>query len=381
MTTPWRRIWPALVVAGLFCLPASASQEEVDKQQQQLKQLQREIAEKQAELIKQRSSRNNTTQKLKQDERAISKQAAAIKANLTKLNGLNADLAQLTKQQNALEKTYQGQQQQLAAQIKASWISGKGEVGQLLLNQNSADKQRLLTYYQYLNQARIDAMEAIKATKIALEANHQAQLEHRDQLKKTQSKLDRQQLDLKKQKQQRQRTLAKIEDELRQGNRSLSRLEVDSEVLSQAIEEALIALANQPLKLDGLAKLKGKLAWPVSGKISKKFGSHRQGQLRWNGLVISALEGQDVKAVAPGQVVFADWLRGYGMVVVVDHGKEYLSLYGQAQSLLKNVGDPVKEGEVIALSGKSGGLAQSGLYFEIRHQGLAVNPSPYLKRL
>ncbi|TKB46251.1 peptidase M23 [Ferrimonas sediminicola] len=372
-------LWPALV-AGLLSLPLAASQEAIDRQQQQLAQLQKQIKASQSKLIASQSSRDKASKALRQDELAISKQAAAIRANRNKLASLNTQLAELAREQTALERQYEQQQRQLAAQIRASWVAGQGETGQLLLKQNSADKQRLLTYYHYLNQARIQAMEAIDSTKQALTDNHRRQLERKAQLERTQEKLDNQQQSLRQQQKKREQTLAKLESQLKRESRRLNQLEVDSEILAQAIEEALAALAARPVPLEGLKKLKGKLDWPLPGKVKHRFGSHRQGQLRWNGLLIAAREGRNVEVVAPGQVVFADWLRGYGMVVVVDHGDEYLSLYGHAQSLLKEVGDRVEGGEVIALSGDSGGQSDSGLYFEIRHRGLAVDPAPYLRR-
>ncbi|WP_028108046.1 murein hydrolase activator EnvC family protein [Ferrimonas futtsuensis] len=372
-------LWPA-ILAGLFSLPLAASQEEIDQQQQQLQKLQKQIKASQSKLIASKASRDKTSKALRQDELAISKQAAAIRGNRNKLNSLNGQLAELSKEQTQLERQYQQQQQQLAAQIRASWVAGQGETGQLLLKQNSADKQRLLTYYHYLNQARIQAMEAIADTKDALTNNHRQQLERKAQLERTQEKLDNQQKSLRQQQEKRQQTLTKLEAQLKKESRKLNQLEVDSEILALAIEEALAALAARPVSLDGLKKLKGKLDWPLTGKVKHRFGSHRQGQLKWNGLLIAGREGRNVEAVAPGQVVFSNWLRGYGMVVVVDHGEEYLSLYGHAQSLLKEVGDRVEGGEVIALSGDSGGQSDSGLYFEIRHRGLAVDPAPYLKR-
>ncbi|WP_051252189.1 murein hydrolase activator EnvC family protein [Ferrimonas kyonanensis] len=374
------RLWPAIVMAGLLSVSAGASQEEIDQQQQQLQQLQKQIKSSQSALIKSKAGRDKASRALREDELAINKQAAAINANQGKLTQLNRQLTVLSGEQRQLETQYSQQQQQLADQIKASWIAGQGEVGQLLLNQNSADKQRLLTYYHYLNQARVEAMEAIASTKQALEDNHSQQLARKQQLEQTQQRLDDQQQQLKKQQQRRKQTLAKLDQQLKKESSRLNRLEVDSEVLAQAIEQALAALAAQPVSLDGLSKLKRKLPWPISGRVKQGFGNHRQGQLRWNGMLIDAKEGRNVEAVAPGQVVFADWLRGYGLVVVLDHGDDYLSLYGHAQSLLKEVGERVESGEVIALSGRSGGQLDSGLYFEIRHRGLAVDPAPYLKR-
>jgi septal ring factor EnvC (AmiA/AmiB activator) len=132
--------------------------------------------------------------------------------------------------------------------------------------------------------------------------------------------------------------------------------------------------------MNGLAKRKGKLPAPVKGRIRHLFGSRRQGQVSWKGIVIDGAEGDPVNTIAPGRVLYADWLRGFGLVAIVDHGEGYMSVYGRNQALLKNVGDSVIAGDTISLVGNSGGQAQPGLYFEIRHKGKALNPSQWLGR-
>ncbi len=138
-----------------------------------------------------------------------------------------------------------------------------------------------------------------------------------------------------------------------------------------------IALA--PAAPDGaFASLKGKLRAPVAGTLAAKFGSKRDGGPSWKGVFLKAPEGSDVKAVAAGRVVFAAWMRGFGNLIIVDHGSEYLSIYGSNQSLLKRVGDAVKGGDSIASAGNTGGGEDSGLYFELRHQGAALNPASWV---
>ena len=122
-----------------------------------------------------------------------------------------------------------------------------------------------------------------------------------------------------------------------------------------------------------------RLKWPIKGKIIRKYGNRRSGGVKWKGVILSAPEGREIKPVAAGKVIYADWLRGFGMVMVVEHGKGYMSLYGHAQALLKAVGDQVTPDEAIALVGRSGGQSEPGLYFEIRHKGQAINPSTYCR--
>ena len=134
------------------------------------------------------------------------------------------------------------------------------------------------------------------------------------------------------------------------------------------------SLAQSSAKLNGLSKLKRKLKWPVAGKIVHSFGTQKHGYIKWKGVLKRAKLGQQVKSIANGKVLFSDWLKGYGLVTIIDHGKGYMSLYGHNQTLLKNVGDYVEQGEPISLVGQSGGQSQPGLYFEIRHSGQAKNP-------
>jgi septal ring factor EnvC (AmiA/AmiB activator) len=145
-----------------------------------------------------------------------------------------------------------------------------------------------------------------------------------------------------------------------------------------AVKPADVALA--PAAPDGaFASLKGQLHAPVAGKVAAKFGAKRGDGPSWKGVYIRAAEGADVRAVAGGRVVFAEWLRGFGNLIIVDHGGQYMSIYGNNQSLLKRAGDIVKAGDAIASAGNSGGNEESGLYFELRHQGRAFDPAPWVK--
>ena len=158
----------------------------------------------------------------------------------------------------------------------------------------------------------------------------------------------------------------------------IEQLQINEQTLLKAIEEAERAAQQRPTQLAGLSKLKGKLIRPADGRLRKLFGKRRQGQVRWKGILIDSSSGSQVRTVHDGKVLYADWLRGFGLVAVVDHGKGYMSLYGHNQALLKQAGDAVQAGETIALVGQSGGQQSPNLYFEIRHKGKPVNPSAWL---
>jgi len=233
--------------------------------------------------------------------------------------------------------------------------------------------QRTITHYQYLNAARIKEIETFKQTIAKLNdirTQQQVKAEEFTQLTQEQSQ-QKQILELSKVKQQ--QTLKALNKKALTGKQRLNKLEREESSLV-ALLKKMAAAAKAAENLVGLSKLKRKLNWPVKGRISHSFGSSKQGYLKWKGVFLSAPVGRQVKTIHSGTILFSDWLNGYGLVSVVDHGDGYMSLYGHNQALLKSVGDRVEAGEPIALVGQSGGQADSGLYFEIRHAGKAVNP-------
>jgi septal ring factor EnvC (AmiA/AmiB activator) len=164
-----------------------------------------------------------------------------------------------------------------------------------------------------------------------------------------------------------------LSKQLLSSQQQLNKLKAEENNLTQALNK-LAAMIKAEIDLTGLSKLKNRLSWPVKGKISHSFGTKKQGYLTWKGVLISAPISHQVSTIHNGTVLFSDWLKGYGLLTVVDHGNGYMSLYAHNQTLLKSVGDRVETGEPIALVGQSGGQSSSGLYFEIRHQGKALNP-------
>lgn len=183
--------------------------------------------------------------------------------------------------------------------------------------------------------------------------------------------------------QHRKSTLAKLNTRITRQNLALSQLKEDKAELERILEEVTQALAS--MKLPGnnqpFASFRGKLSWPVSGKISHRFGSSRvAGKLNWDGVMINAAGGTQVKAIYHGRIVFSDYLRGHGMLLIIDHGDGYMSLYAHNQILYKVAGDWVSEGETIATVGSTGGRSAPGLYFEIRHRGKPDNPAKWCRR-
>ncbi len=373
-----KRILPIALLALLAT--SVAGQDDVAQQQAQLDKLSREIKQRQARLSEAQVAKDGLMAELRRTDKAISDSAQALKRQQQALAKSEATLSELSQRQGELETRQRQQRDQLAAQVRTAWMSGGQDHTALLLgNDDPATLERMLVYYQYLNQARIDALEALKATAAELASVITEQQTERDRQASLLKQQEQERARLAQRQKEREVALAKLERQLKRDSNQLALMQEDREVLERAIAQALEALARSAA-LDGLADSKGRLPWPTKGTLAKGFGSHREGQLKWNGWLLKAPAGREVKAISAGQVVFADWLRGFGLVVVVDHGEQYLSLYGHAQALLRQVGDTVKPGEVIALTGSSGGLQQPGLYFEIRHRGRAIDPRPYLQK-
>jgi len=288
-------------------------------------------------------------------------------------------LLRLTKEKSSLTQQKKQQEKILGQQLRAAYSSGHHDYIKLLLNQEKpASVQRTVTYYKYLNDARIkeiDQFQIVLSNLLAITTEHQEQAEKLQLLKQQQAE---EKIVFQDSKRERKKTIRTLNKALLSSKQLLAKLVAEEDNLVAALQR-IAALSQQSRELVGLKKLKRKLSWPVKGKIRHSFGSRKQGYLKWKGILLAAPVGRQVKTVHNGTVLFSDWLKGYGLVTVIDHGAGYMSLYGHNQALLKSVGDRVETGEPIALVGQSGGQSQSGLYFEIRRDGQAVNPKAWFK--
>ena len=345
------------------------------------------IEQTQAQLKENLLDSERLQQELKLAELKIAETATLLNQTDTQLANTRGELANLNQEASRLETSIAQQQDALASQIKSAYMAGDYDFAKMIFNQDEAGKfERVLTYYQYLNKARQEEIEnfrglitALKTVKVSLNEQELALTN----LLTTQSA---QSTRLRDQQQTRFDSLQKLEQQIRSDQQRVSQLQQQENDLLAAIEAAEIAAkaaredADKNIVLTGLSNLQGKLVVPVGGKIQRLFGKRRQGQVRWKGIVIDTRSGNSVKSVADGIVLYSDWLKGFGLVTIVDHGKGYMSVYGRNQALLKNVGDKVLAGEAISLAGTSGGQARASLYFEIRHKGKALNPSKWLAR-
>ncbi|MBH0050256.1 murein hydrolase activator EnvC family protein [Pseudoalteromonas sp. SWYJZ19] len=373
-----RLIKCGLILTSLVTASAVANE---DRTKKDLSEVQNALEQSQAEYNAQRKKIASLQKNLKSHELDIAKNAKALNMAEQSVRETKTQQKELQNKADELDKKHTQFQKVLAAQLKSAYMAGGDDYSKMLLNQEDTAKfERTLSYYNYLNKARIEQIEDLK--------NLQQQIaQNQEELVKTQEKLEllydeqkRRQTALLNAQSERQANLKNLQAQLNSTKSSINYLKENQQTLVTTIEE-LEKEKTQKIELLGLNKSKGKLDWPSKGKLEHTFGQRKHGGIDWKGVLIGAKEGTNINSVHNGQVVFADWLKGYGWVIVVDHGEGFMSLYGHAQTLLRDVGDMVREGETLALVGQSGGQATSGLYFEIRHKGRAVNPVKWCRRI
>ncbi|MBL4940181.1 MAG: peptidoglycan DD-metalloendopeptidase family protein [Colwellia sp.] len=373
-----RSILPHLLLACLLCsnvsLASTDNETAKQKNNAKLSNVLQAIAQQESNIFKSNKARTVLEQQLKKGDLAIAKTAKAINDTKQKLKITEQKISILNKEKQQLSAQKRAQERLLAQQLRSAYTTGQYDYLKLLLNQEQSEKiQRTLSYYQYLNKARITEIDNFQATisqLMLVSTQHQEQIEQLQSLKKDQQQ---QRLSLSKSKKNRRTTLASLKKKLLSSKQLLAKLKAEEANLTTALQK-LTTLIRTEVNLTGLSKLKKKLAWPVKGRLLRSFGSRKQGYLKWKGVLLGAPIGRQVHTIHNGTILFSDWLKGYGLLTVIDHGNGYMSLYAHNQTLLKSVGDRVETGEPIALVGQSGGQDQASLYFEIRHQGKAVNP-------
>jgi len=344
-----------------------------------LSAVQQQISKQKNAIEKTNSKRSVLENQLKNDDIAIAKIAKSTIDTQARYQLTQKNLKRLAKEKTSLTHQKQQQEKVLAQQLRAAYTSGHHDYIKLLLNQEKpASVQRTVTYYKYLNSARIkeiDQFQIVLSDLLAVTTEHQEQASKLQALKKQQVE---QKVTYEHSKRARKKTIKALNKKLLSSKQLLVKLVAEENNLVAALQR-IAALSQQSVELVGLKKLKKKLSWPIKARVKHSFGSRKQGYLKWKGILFAAPVGRQVKAIHNGTVLFSDWLKGYGLVTVIDHGAGYMSLYGHNQALLKAVGDRVETGEPISLVGQSGGQAQSGLYFEIRRNGQAVNPKTWFK--
>ena len=341
---------------------------------------------KQIESLQRRVTREVTERD--ENARALRTLELNITASGRKLAKVQADLREqqakrrsLGTQERQAGERLEAERAALAAQVRMSYMTGRQEIFKLLLSQETpADLGRMLVYYDYFNRARSERIADVGAQVSELKdlGAESAGVERElAALEKTQSA---ELTALGHSRDERRDLLAKLDATIKDDNSEIARLADEEKRLRKLADEISQMTAGFPVDPDQpFERLKGKLAWPVQGRLVGDYGQPRAGgPVKWNGVEIEASQGAPVRAVYHGRVEFADWLPGLGLLIIVDHGDGYMSLYAHNETLLKESGDWVEPGEAIAQVGDTGGQARPSLYFEIRKNGKPVDPHAWI---
>ena len=291
-----------------------------------------------------------------------------------------AELQRLEARQARLARERGVQLEWVGRTARAAYMNGRQELARMLLNQEQPDAvARMLRYQEYFQRARQERISLINRDMDELLVAVAETGAARQALDERQAALEQQRIELATAKQERSTALATINQRIGSGKQRLDRLRSDAARLEKLLQDVGRTVADIPASPSGapFGKLANKLPWPVQRRIAARFGSPREGSVRWSGVLLDVPAGTPVRAIHPGRIVFADWLRGYGLLMIIDHGGSYLTLYGQNETLTREVGEWVAAGDVIARVGDSGGSSRTGLYFEIRRAGVPVNPDQW----
>jgi septal ring factor EnvC (AmiA/AmiB activator) len=364
-------------------------------QQEDLQSLRQRIAAMQQEMEKTSDSKSETADALRESERAISNSNRILQKLARQQREASLTLAQY--QQNAKQVSREMQEQQLllASLLQQQYLGGKQEYFKLLLNnQNPNQTARELQYYEYIAKSRASWLKAMRDNLGKLDAVAAQARQKNIELAALQAEQTAQKQSLLREKAAHQQVLKKIALQLRQQRQEIGRLQRDENRLAKLLANLSRIVAQpkasvppknnstsaEPIHRSAFISLKGKLPLPVKGKITNKYGSKRpDSPVLWKGLFVKAAASQPVSAVAAGKVIYADWLRGFGNLLIIDHGAGYMSLYGNNETLYKQVGDELQGGDTVAAVGNSGGNENYGLYFELRHEGNPMDPAKWIR--
>jgi len=374
----------AIIALALLASPAIAQQSSDEDYQAKLLKLQKSITLLKSELQKVKGSRNDLQDSLQTSEIDIGQLSGKIERLQGELASGKKQLLQLNRNRIELQGKRREQQKTIGEYVNSAYRLGQQSQVKLLLNQQDpAELARTLKYYDYFIDARADKIDAYLETIGELDRLEPRIEAKTNTIKASQKSLQQRHQQLLSKQQDRQRTLAKLNSSIHSKDEQLKNKTRDQQRLETLLKQVTEAIAN--LEIPGgdqpFAQRRGKMSWPTRGPITNAFGSDKAaGKLRWDGVRIKAALGSEVEAIHHGRVVFSDYLRGHGLLMIVDHGKGYMSLYAHNQMLLKELGDWVSSGDTIAKVGDTGGQIHAGLYFEVRHQGKPTNPARWCKR-
>ena len=430
-----------LAASSAMAEPSAKSLErsrQKESAEQERAELRKKLLTLKEDIGKTEKARGHAADSLSASEAAISNANRSLRELAAEQERTKKRLEKLAISQEALETAVAQQRNRLEKMLRGQYVGGQDDRVKLLLSGDNPNRiARELRYLGYVSAEQSKAIDILQQNLAAIEANKLDAEEARNALEDIADEQREQKTLLEKEKNKRKALLLQLSSQLSSQRKQAGNLSRDEERLSSLVEKLAALIAQQrkaeeeeakrrarakaeqkekqaakgrsadksaerpeasPPKVasktapesepepptvsdgSGFASMKGKLKLPVKGELMASFGARRADGPNWKGLFITAAEGAEVKAIAAGEIIFADWMRGFGNLLVVDHGGQYMTIYGNNQSLLKRPGDKLKAGEVIATVGNSGGNEQSGLYFEMRYQGRAIDPSSWMNR-
>ncbi|TLM79191.1 murein hydrolase activator EnvC family protein [Microbulbifer harenosus] len=373
------------VIAALLSLvlvPACFAQADDEAQQARLAEIKQRIETLQRELNQVKSERDQLLKDLESNEKDISELLQRIDKIKADMKSRGDKLQELKKEEQQLEDSRRSMQRRVEQEVAAAYRLGRQEQIKLLLNQQDPQHiARQLRYHDYFLKQRSRVIDDYVSTLDQLSTVSSGIQREQDTLARERSQLEEKHRALASAQKNRQRTLDKLAAQLASKSGELNQLHSDRGRLQRLVDEVGRAIASliNPSDQTPFAKQRGRMQWPVAGRRANAYGQRRANGITWTGVTIRANEGNAVNAIHRGRVVFSDYLRGHGMLIILDHGDGYMSLYGHNQSLTRAIGEWVERGDTIARVGNTGGMSQPGLYFEIRRNGKPQDPTAWCR--
>lgn len=393
---------PALLALSAVWTPITASAASPAKTQEEAREQQRELRARisalQKKLAAAEETKNEASDALRESELAISEANRELRQLNRQSRESNAKLGELRKSSQDTGNSLRAQQDLLGRMLRQQYLQGQSDALRLALNREDPNEMaRQLHYLAHIARARAQLVDGLRSNLREIDRLKAEIADEAAAIARIAAEQAAQKKRLEQEKRARAGVLLKVSRDIRAQQREMRAMQANENRLTRLVDQLAKLVVRKPAansrprpRTDAVpssrndnspfAALRGKLALPVRGELGSRFGSPRSdGGVTWKGLFIAARPGDDVRAVADGRVVYADWLRGFGNLLIVDHGDSYMTLYANAEALLKQVGDVIRGGEPVATVGNSGGNAESGLYFEMRHEGRPFDPLNWVK--
>ncbi len=364
--------------------PQIAHSANQDASQHQLDQLKKNITKVNHWLFKANTEKSGLSKELETQDKQIDRISKDIRATNTKISKQVRKLTDLKKQSKQQKASLNQQKNFLIKQLRTAYLQGNQPALKMLLDADAPqDIARYMHYFSYIKDARNEKITNFQSSLAQLKITETEILKQQTKLSQNRRSLETHRQTLRHNRNQRKKVLSKLSANIKNNSQRLKKMKADQSRLEKLLSELELAIANIPTPDDAtpFKQQKSKLPWPSRGKVLARFGSRiAQGKLKLNGIRIATKEDNQISAIHHGRIIFSNWIRGFGLLIIIDHGDNYMSLYGNNKSLVKETGDWVSAGETIAYSNESSTKNESGLYFEIRKNGKPLNPSRWLRK-